>query len=353
MNTHIFFTCARPLLGIGLLFLALLTNAANDPSACTKTPTSPEGFLDQHQKTITIIIPRGEGGGSHQLSAKMREAMLPYLPEGTNITLQHITGDNGLEAIRQFYLLPENGYTLLQHVDDVAPYIHMHEGHKTIDKSRLKPLAIVQRTYSQLFIRNYVEQRFTNWPEFVTYASNNPVKVAVVGHKGSMEDLYIDELNTQYGLRIEDQAINNPSERYMAIIQDKADLLIEQPGDVSVFIDRKLFKPIISLPVQPNDTIEGAPSLKEFIEKGMPTLERFRGFFVHSGVEQPRYDYLHEVLSCAYRSKTYQAFNKANKMAPDSYLDGAGAAKFIDSSIQYYISLTDSNGSLLHHADAH
>ncbi len=68
-----------------------------------------EGFLTGQQKTLTIIAPRGQGGGSHQLSSKMAQVLESKLDNGIRVEVKNISGDHGIKAIKDYLRLPANG----------------------------------------------------------------------------------------------------------------------------------------------------------------------------------------------------------------------------------------------------
>ena len=65
---------------------------------------------------VTILVPRGAGGGSHQLCVTMAEALKEEL--GVEVKVVNKPGKEGIAAIEELMALPPNGYTILQHVDD-------------------------------------------------------------------------------------------------------------------------------------------------------------------------------------------------------------------------------------------
>jgi tripartite-type tricarboxylate transporter receptor subunit TctC len=328
------------LLVVWLIALPVATSMADDhlqdpPSSDSCEGKLPDGFLTGSQKQLTIIVPRGIGGGSHQLSTKIKSVLQDILPQGVEIAVENRRGDNGFRAIREYLELPPNGYVILQHVDDIAEYMNEH-GHSSFPDGGLIPLGILQITHSQLYIRKFIEDRFTDWPQLREYAKEHELKVANVGHEGSMESLYIRELSRAYGLKLKHTPFNQPSARYMALIQDKTDLLIEQPGDVAVFIKRGLIDPIISLPAQQGDSIKNQPSQQEFRNLGIPVMERFRGFFVHGNTNPDRLNYLECVFEAAYNSAEFQRFNSDKKMGTDKHKSSAESIKYIDKIMKQY-----------------
>ena len=140
-------------LSITLAIMAALTTPTATHAADETAGT--EGFPNQ---PITILIPRGQGGGSHQLSSRVATELAKKL--GTTTRLVNKPGEYGKEALYYYNTQPPNGYTILQHVDDIASLYA--KGETDINPTHdLTPLGIAQVTFSQLYIRE-TETRFND-----------------------------------------------------------------------------------------------------------------------------------------------------------------------------------------------
>lgn len=290
---------------------------------------------------LTIIVPRGQGGGSHQLSKKMGAALSDIT--GVEVTLKNIPGDSGQQAVRDFMALPHDGYTLLQHVDDLPSAFA--KGELTFDPtSDLVPVAVVQITFSQLYIRN-IEKRFSDWNGFLQYARAHPgeLKVSLVGHEGAMESLLLEMLSHRASMEVQHTSYNKPSERYMSLIKGDVDALIEQPGDVRPFLDRKMIRPILTLLPEPHPVFPDAVGLNS-VAPGLPALYRTRMFFAHGDLPPEKLAYLEWALKKAFDSQSFQEFNEEKYMnLVDSYRGLESGKQFVAEMIESFRHL-DSQG---------
>ncbi len=308
----------------GILLLALATLALAETAA-------PENYLDG---PLTLIVPRGQGGGSHKLAMKMAAELEEIT--GVEVLIENIPADDGEEAIREFMKRPRDGRTLLQHVDDV-PSAYAKGEIKFDPTKDLVPVAVVQITFSQLYIRN-IETRFSDWTEFLQYAREHPgeLTVSLVGHEGAMEALLLEMLIQEAGIEVAHEAYNKPSERYMSLVKGKVDALIEQPGDVRVFLDNRMIKPILTLLPEPHPVFPDAAGLNS-VKEDFPTLYRARMYFAHGDLPKEKLAYLEWALKKAYDSHDFQAFNEKGFMnLIDSYRDIEGGKRFVGDMINTF-----------------
>ena len=179
---------------------------------------------------VKMIVPYGKGGGSDQLSRAMAESIESI--SNTRFNVINIKKGAGLGAVPEFMKLPADGYTVIEHIDDIAAGYAV--GATAVHPGRdWQPLAIVQLTFSQLFIRSD-DNRFSDWKSFVAFARKNPknVVIANVSYDGSMENLTMRKLESALGIKTRQVSFDNIKDRYEAVFQGRADALFEQPGDV-------------------------------------------------------------------------------------------------------------------------
>lgn len=294
-------------------------------------PAKPDDFPE---RPLVIVVPYGKGGGSHQLSAAMAAALRKVV--GQKVRLLNHPGRGGINGLEAFLGMESDGYTILQHIDDVVS-LYAAGAIDTNPAEQLVPLATTQITFSQIYIRG-LEPRFSDWKTFQAYALANPGKVTIanVGAARSMERVSMFNLEQATGIRTKTVAFDKPAKRYQALIRGDVDVLFEQPGDVRPFLDRKLIKPILTLlPERPSAFAEAA-SLKDVGIDTKPLL-RFRGFYVHKDVPEARRAYLEWAFAEAFKSRRYQKFNRKKYMdLIDSYRDTSGSRALIDEAVETY-----------------
>jgi tripartite-type tricarboxylate transporter receptor subunit TctC len=316
------------------LAVSLYPAAGGWPAALDKPGAYPE-------RPLTIIVPYGPGGGSHQMATNMAAALKDII--GVDVKVITRPGNSGKNGVNYYMSLPPDGYTILQQVDIFAS---MYASGK-IDVNPvedLTPLAITQITFSQIYIRN-IDARFHDWPSFFSFAMANPgrVKVSTVGSKSSMEQVSMLLLKEAVGLDTMQTAYDHPAKRYMALIESEVDALFEQPGDVAPFLNRKLIKPILTFSTQRPSAFSDTPALAD-IGADIKPLMRFRGFFINSNVAESKRKWLEGAFASAFQSPSVKAFNKKQFMhLVDSYRDTEGARRLIEEAIENFRKIFERN----------
>jgi putative tricarboxylic transport membrane protein len=77
-------------------------------------------------RNLTVIVPWGAGGGTDTMTRSVMKPAEKILKErgvNVNITVQNITGANGLNGARRVLNMPADGYTLFASTQAIAPNI--------------------------------------------------------------------------------------------------------------------------------------------------------------------------------------------------------------------------------------
>lgn len=286
-------------------------------------------------QTVTkMIVPYGKGGGSDQLSRAMARSIEEI--SKTRFNIININKGGGLGALPEFMQQPADGYTVIEHIDDIAAgyAIGATQVHPAKD---WEPLVLAQLTFSQLFIKAD-DPRFSDWKSFLAYAKKNRNKVVVanVSYDGSMENITMRQLESQLGFKTRQVSFDKPKKRYESVLLGRADVLFEQPGDVRKYLDQGKLKPILTIFNSRPKAFADVPTHKEVGADFEPLL-RFRGFFVRKGVPKKRLVYLQRLFSAAYQTKSFQKFNESKYMTIiDPFRDHSEAKILINQTITSY-----------------
>ncbi len=318
---------------------AFLTVIANPSATIAQiTSTTPRdarvNVTPTRARLTKIIVPYGKGGGSDQLTRAMVTSVQAVSP--VRFVVKNIKKGSGLGALPEFMRQPADGYTVIEHIDDVAAAYAI--GAIDIHPARdWQPLSIVQLTFSQLFIKRG-DPRFHDWKSFLAYAREKQKRVVVanVSYDGSMENLTMRALEADLGFKTRQISFTNIKDRYEAVFRGRADALFEQPGDVRKYLDAKRLVPILTFFNTRPSAFASVPTHKEVGAKFEPFM-RFRGFFVKRGIPQRRLNYLKKVFTQGYRTKSFQAFNASKYMTIiDPYRDSNGSVTLINQTIKSY-----------------
>lgn len=286
------------------------------------------------ERPLTMIVPYGPGGGSDQLARAIATPLQTVL--GQPVQVVNKPGAAGRAAVPDFMAAPADGYTILQHIDDAIT--HYAAGNlKENPTEDWIPLAITQITFNQIYIRPD-DSRFNDWPSLLAYIKSHPgeVSFANVSGEGTLERVTMAIVEKKLGIQVKQISYDKPSERYASLIGGHVDVLFEQPGDVRQFIESKQMKPVLTFLQERPAAFADVPSIKD-LGVDVPELLRFRGFYVVKGVPEDRVKYLEAAFAEAYKSPSYQEFNKSQYMdVIDSYRDTAGAIKLLKETLAVY-----------------
>ena len=311
-------------------FTGFLVAAGALALAASSAAAQSQGGIDRTK----MIVPYSKGGGSDQLSRAMVKSIESI--SQTRFDVINYQKGAGLGAIPDFMKLPADGYNVIEHIDEVAAAyaigaIDIHPAKDWL------PLAIVQLTFSQLFIKPD-DPRFSDWDSFLAYARSNPKKIVVsnVSYDGSMENIMMRKLERALNIKTRQVSFEKAKDRFEAVLLGRADILFEQPGDVRKYLDDKRLKPILTFFNTRPKPFANVPTHREVGAKFEPLL-RFRGFFVRRGTPQRRLAYLQNLFTAGYKTQSFQAFNASKYMTIiDPYRDPTSSVQLINQTIESY-----------------
>ena len=289
---------------------------------------------DFPERPLTIIIPYGPGGGSDQLTRAIAEPLQEIL--GQPIQPVNKPGAAGRAAVPDFMAAPADGYTIIQHIDDAITH-HAAGNLRENPAADWIPLAQTQITFNQLYIRPD-DARFSDWDSLLAYIKANPGKVTVanVAGEGTLERVTMAIVEKQLGVTVNQISYDKPSERYASLIGGHVDVLFEQPGDVSQFLEAGQMKPVLTFLDERPEAFANVPAIQD-TGADIPELLRFRGFYVRQGVPEDRVRFLEEAFARAYESDKYQAFNKSKFMdVINSYRDREDSVRLLEDTLAVY-----------------
>ena len=278
-------------------------------ACCLEDQTATEVEKPLAEPQLSLLIPYGKGGGSHQACTALALALRET--QAMETALINHEGGEGAEALLHYLQLPPDGTMVLQHIDDLIAIGERRELDLT---SQLRPLAILQTTFSQVYVNN-LENRFGDWTSFLRFTRANPgsVRVALVGSPMANEGLYLSALEHLLSIDVVRVAFDRPMDRYMALVRGEVDALIEQPGDLRNFLENELIRPIFSFLPQPHPDYPDTASLAD-LPGEVPFLPRFRALFVHADTPEPIRLSLARAVDTAQRHPSFREFNRSRAM---------------------------------------
>lgn len=296
----------------------------------------PDGYPN---RPITVICCYGKGGGSDQAvdaivgpAAKIMNAKINKI---------NITGGGGLNCLPEFLQAPADGYTLLQHIDTLpSRYV---EGRIDINPvTDVESLVIMNVAPTMLFINGEDERFMTNgmadWEKVVAYAKEGEGNLTVSNINIPMELVSMAVVENHFGFKAKQVLTGKSGERFGAVIGGQLDVLMEQPGDVSKYVEAGQLKPVLALWPTRFDNFPDIPALGSDYGLDWEPLLRFRGMFAKAGTPPEIVEYLAEVFAEAYNSEEHQEFVKRKSLdIVDSFRSREDTTKIIEESVGVYI----------------
>lgn len=319
--------------------LAVLASAMSGFGLIASSSVSAAGPDGYPNRPITVICCYGKGGGSDQAvdaivgpAAKIMNAKINKI---------NITGGGGLNCLPEFLQAPADGYTLLQHIDTLpSRYV---EGRIDLNPvTDVESLVIMNVAPTMLFINGEDEKFITDgkadWEKVVAYAQQGEGNLTVSNINIPMELVSMAVVEKHFGFKAKQVLTGKSAERFGAVIGGQLDVLMEQPGDVSKYVEAGQLKPVLALwPTR----FENFPDVKALgADYGLDwdPLLRFRGMFVKKGTPPEIVEYLAEVFAEAYKSEEHQDFVKRKSLdIVDSFRSRADTTKIIEDSVDVYI----------------
>jgi len=290
----------------------------------------PNGFPN---RPITIIVPYGPGGGSDQVTRAISTPLEKVI--GVPIKIVNVPGGAGTSGFADFWDAPSDGYTLFEITSDAITHYAAGVLKQNPTKDYL-PLCIAQVAYFQIYIRPD-EKRFQDWKGLVEYAKKNPkaLTIALSGQEGNIENVILEILDQSAGMALTRVSFHKPAERYGALVGGHVDVLIESPGDVHAFLESGDMKPILNIVDGQPPAFAHVPNIKEFYPDYVP-LYLFRTFYIKADAPSDRMKYLEWAFHEAWKTDSFQKFNKEQRLMENSYRGTEDAIKVIGANIKVY-----------------
>jgi tripartite-type tricarboxylate transporter receptor subunit TctC len=317
-------------LGVISLLLLLVSGCSGSQSAQstdtsgnkTSTDSSNESANKSGSKyperPVTIIVPWGTGGGSDQMTRALAKAA--ESTSDVKFVIQNMPGAAGLTGLNYVMQQPADGYVLYEVLTDQLVQMATKETEFTMND--IVPVIQSQAILNFLYIKSS-DDRFTNFEELVKYAKEHDgeVKVGTTG-LNSFDAVMLSAIESKYGFKFKNVPFNKPAERFAALSGGFIDVLFEQIGDVSQFIESGDWKPVI---VYNDKRMEEYPDVPTTVENGInETTPYSRGIWAKKDTPKEVLEYLDKLFKQATETEEWKAFNNKQKALDTSFQDNEG-----------------------------
>jgi putative tricarboxylic transport membrane protein len=310
-----------------ILFLGVLAIVAGTGFG---TPQVEQTWPDP-EKTITVVVPYGAGGGTDLIFRPVVEEMKKFSP--ANIIVSNIGGAGSATGTNEVLNQPADGYTLLASgTHTVAATLQgLTEGYRQLD-------GIASLNWDPFIIAVLKDQPWSSMKDLVEAAEKNPGTISL-GNAGMGGATGVASVGLNLAF---DKSFN------VTPFSGGADLLANVLGghcDVGIFsqsemlANRNMLRPLVILYDQRSNLadLNAVPTLKE---AGYENLKvpggSFRSFSVKKGTPPEVKRKLADMVKQAYNSKAFQDFMKEKGLLP-AYYELADLDAYFDQLVEAYI----------------
>lgn len=274
-------------------------------------------------RPIEMMVPWGAGGGADILGRSVARWMEADLK--TTVPVLNMPGAGGMIGLGRMTSRPGDGHMVSILTGDSLMMAATPGA--AVRWADLTALGVLVRQPSGIFAP--AGSRYGTWQDVTRALQSRPesVSIAVTG-PNTADDLTIQYLAAERGLKLSGVPFAKPGERYAAVLGGHVDLLYEQAGDLRTFLDSGKLKPLVffstaRLPA-PFADVPVAGELGYDI-----LLPQVRAVLVKSDTERSKIAVLSASIERYARSAEYRAFLEQQIALPDSFMPAAAAQTFL------------------------
>jgi len=322
-----------------LLVLMLVFSFA----ACAKTeepPTDDEATeLDYPTKPIEIIVPYAAGGGQDVFSRITASHMLKYLPEGSSVVVNNVTGGGGVIGATAMHNASNDGYTLGSIVPfQLTDQFVMNE--IPYNEDSFVPVGV--GSYDCNFIVVSTDLGVDTWDEFVQLVKDNPGEITMgMGGNWNVHDFFRLKLEKALDVKFARMSFDGGASALAAVMSGDCDSASNSISEALSAIEAGQVVPLCVSTPERIDIMPDVPTLKEL---GVDmTHGQWRCLTVPPGTDPAIEEYLAGVLDQVYSDEEWIAECEQAGLAPVNYT-GQAAKDYVSNDFEIYKGLIEELG---------
>jgi tripartite-type tricarboxylate transporter receptor subunit TctC len=293
--------------------------AAAGCGASTGTTSGAASF----QRPVDMVVPFGPGGGADQVGRAVGSEMAKELD--TDVPTVNVPGATGSTGLTNM-LSSRPGEAMAILIQDTLTTVAAGSASFALDETRA--VCRLQSMPSALLVR---KGTYSSWEELAAAARKQPdqLKVATVG-SNSVDDIVLASLAEEQGTEFRAVPFSEPTERYAALLGGGVDVLYEQLGDVTQYLDSGDFVPVLLVA---DGKVEGFEDVPSASDVGLPpevVLPQFRGIVVSSETPDDVVTGLSDACEKAVATPKMKQFQSQVFAEPDSFQNAEEFQGFLE-----------------------
>ena len=235
--------------------------------------TAVSALAEWPERAIELIVPANPGGdtdaNARALAAALNDTM------GWNVIVSNMSGGSGAVAFKDALTNPDDGYRYVFYHSGacITQMMEMYDTFNVLDDFKLAGMPILD--YSNAFIINSENEKFSDLPSMIAYMKENPAKVTFATETGSFTHLHVLALEAAAGVEFNIVDAGTAAQKITELLGKRLDVIGTQAGLVRDYVTTGQFT---ILGIMSEDEMKiGDVTLKTVKEQGYDVV--FSKFF--------------------------------------------------------------------------
>ena len=224
------------------------------------------------ERSIELIVPANPGGDTDANARALAAALNEEL--GWNVIVTNMAGGSGAVAFEDLLSNPDDGYRFVFYHSGacITQMLGMYEEFNVLDDFKLAGMPFLD--YSNAFVMNTANTKFSDLPSMVAYMKEHPGEVTFATETGSFTHLHCVAFEQAAGVEFSIVDAGTAAQKTTELLGNRLDVIGTQAGLVKDYYQTGEFK---CLGLLADERLEGAPDIPTLKEQGYDVV--FSKFF--------------------------------------------------------------------------
>ena len=224
------------------------------------------------ERAIEFIVPANPGGDTDANARALAAALTEEL--GWNVIVTNMSGGSGAVAFEDLLANPDPGYRFVFYHSGacITQIMGMYESFNVLDSFKLAGMPFLD--YSNAFVINSANEKFSDVPSMVAYMKEHPGDVTFATETGSFTHLHVLAFQEAAGVEFSIVDAGTAAQKTTELLGKRLDVIGTQAGLVRDYLTTGEFS---CLGILADERLEGAPEIPTLKEQGYDVV--FSKFF--------------------------------------------------------------------------
>ena len=202
--------------------------------------TALSALAEWPERAIELIVPANPGGDTDANARALAAALNEEL--GWNVIVSNMSGGSGAVAFKDALANPDDGYRFVFYHSGacITQMMEMYDSFNVLDDFKLAGMPILD--YSNAFISNTENEKFSDLPSMIAYMKDHPGEVTFATETGSFTHLHVLALEAAAGVEFSIVDAGTAAQKITELLGKRLDVIGTQAGLVRDYVTTNQFK---------------------------------------------------------------------------------------------------------------